>query len=43
MLVMKRMKIVIWIFFIDKGNLKGLFEYYSLIDELESTFKSMLI
>ena len=26
-------------FFIDKGNLKGLFEYYSLIDELENTFK----
>lgn len=26
-------------FFIDKGELKGLFQYYSLINELEDSFK----
>lgn len=25
-------------FFMDKGDLKGLFKYYSLIEELESSF-----
>ena len=26
-------------FYIDKGDLRGLFQYYSLIDELEDSFK----
>ncbi len=25
-------------FFIDKGNLRGLFQYYSLVNELEESF-----
>ena len=26
-------------FFIDKGDLRGLFQYYSLVNELEDSFK----